>query len=279
MRTLQARNPRLVRLGQLSRRRRARDEAGQFVVDGPKLLAEALDAALPCREVFVDPARIDPDLAALVARAEAAGAEIFGVDATVLRRVTDPVTPQAVAAVVERPRPAPDLLARATAALVLAEVTDPGNAGTLVRAAVASGVDVVVTTVGTVDLFAPKTVRASAGAVLRVPIHAGDAVAATLGDVTGAGLRTTVAVLDDARPYDAIDLTVPTAIVVGNEAHGLAPEVIAGADLAVRIPMVGPVESLNVAMAGTVLCFEMLRQRRTRDADLAGLAADPDGRV
>ncbi len=162
---------------------------------------------------------------------------------------------------------------------MLAEVADPGNAGTLVRAAAAAGIEVVVATAGTVDLFAPKTVRASAGAVLHVPICATGAATETLGALAAAGLRTVVAVVDHGEPYDRVDLTARTAIVVGNEAHGLDRTLVAQADVAVRIPMAGPVESLNVAMAGTLLCFEVLRQRRIAGTDPAGLGARTDGRV
>jgi TrmH family RNA methyltransferase len=271
LRTLTARNPHLVRLGRLSARRRARDDEGAFVVDGPVLVAEALDAGLVCTDVFVDPDRLDGAIRQLVDRATDAGAEVYGADAAALRRATDPVTPQAVAAIVERPFEDPTELQRARSVLVLAEVADPGNAGTLVRAAAASGVDLIVTTAGTVDLFAPKTVRASAGAVLHLPTLGLGPAAEVLAELEGAGLCTVATVVDGGEPYDRVDLAGRIAIVLGNEAHGLDPEVVALAAGTVSIPMDGPAESLNVAMAGTLVCFEALRQRRAR----SGAAGDP----
>lgn len=278
LRTLKARNPHLVRLGRLSARRRARDDEGAFVVDGPVLVAEALDAGLVCTEVFVDPERLDDPIRRLLDRAVEAGAEVFGADAATLRRLTDPVTPQAMAAIVERPFEDPTSLERALSVLVLAEVADPGNAGTLIRAAAASGVDLIVTTAGTVDLFAPKTVRASAGAVLHVPTLTLGPAAEVLGELADAGLCTIATVVDGGEPYDRVDLTGRIAIVLGNEAHGLDPEIAARAAGTVSIPMDGPIESLNVAMAGTLICFEALRQRRAHHEPV-GLDAEPDGRV
>lgn len=278
LRTLKARNPHLVRLGRLSARRRARDDEGAFVVDGPVLVAEALDAGLVCTEVFVDPERVDAATDHLLVRAADAGAEVYGADAATLRRLTDPVTPQAVAAIVERPFEDPTSLARAGSVLVLAQVADPGNAGTLVRAAAASGVDLIVTTTGTVDLFAPKTVRASAGAVLHVPTLRLGPLAEVFGELADAGLRTIATVVEGGDPYDRVDLTDRIAFVLGNEARGLPPEIAALAASTVSIPMDGPIESLNVAMAGTLLCFEALRQRRA-NLESVGLDAELDGRV
>lgn len=278
LRPLSAHNPNVVRLGRLSSRRRARDEAGAFVVDGPVLVAEALDAGLFCPDVFVDPDRIDRSIDTLLQRATSGGATVHGLDAATLRRATDPVTPQAIAAIVERPIEDPSTLDRAATVLVLAEVADPGNAGTLVRGAVASGVDLVVTTRGTVDLFAPKTVRASAGTVMHVASLGLGTIDEVLPDLASAGLTTVVSVVDGGEPFDRVDLTGRRAIVVGNEAHGLPAEVVERADRVVSIPMVGRAESLNVAMAGTLLCFEVLRQRRAA-TELVGRHEQPDGRV
>lgn len=258
---LSARNRRVVRLGRLSTRRRAREGEAAFVVDGPTLLSEALDAGVEVREVFVDVERLDGRLAALSDRAETAGAEVFGVGPDVLRRVTDPVHPRAVTAIARRPGTSADVLRHQDAVLGLIGVSDPGNAGTLVRSAVAAGFGAVVTTPGTVELFGPKALRASAGAMFHVPV----VEAASVADLTEGLPRSCVTLataVDASTSYDDVDLTGPTAVLIGNEAHGLAPEVAAAADVTVRVPMRGPAESLNAAMAGTVVCFELARQRR-----------------
>lgn len=258
---MSARNQRVVRLGKLSTRRRTRETEDAFVVDGPVLLAEALQAGTRIVEVFVDVERFDGALAELLDRAEATGAEVFGVDTEVLRRVSDPVHPRAVTAVAARCHHDPGVLASVRTVLALVGVADPGNAGTLVRSAVAAGFGAVATTPGTVELFGPKALRSSAGALFHVPVLDID----TPGDL--GPTHTTVATTPDAPvAYDEVDLTGPVAILIGNEAHGLDPRIADTADVTVRIPMTGPTESLNAAMAGTVVCFEVARQRRQEAA-------------
>lgn len=267
LRTLSDKNPRVVRLGRLSARRRARDAERAFVVDGPVLLAEALAAGVDVSEVFVDADRLDEEVATVLDTAETAGASVAAVAGDVLRRVTDPVQPQAVAAIAERPAVPDDVLTDAGAVLGLIGVADPGNAGTLVRSAVAAGFDAVLVTPGTVELFGPKALRASAGALFAVPVVATPSVDAALDALRSAALTTVATTLDATVDHDTADLSGRCAVLVGNEAHGLDPQVAAAADVAVRIAMAGPVESLNAAMAGTLVCFEVLRQRRALAED------------
>lgn len=153
--------------------------------------------------------------------------------------------------------------ARGPLALVLVDVGDPGNAGTLLRAAEASGAAAVVFCGHSVDPSNAKCVRASAGALFHVPVAVGGDVAEVADRLGRAGVRTVATVIEDGTPYDELDLRGPLAILLGSEAHGLPPQAIATARERASIPMTGRAESLNVAMAGTLLCFEALRQRRT----------------
>lgn len=226
------------------------------------MVAEALGVGLVCTEVFVDVARIDDAVEELLDHAEAAGAQVYGVEGPALRAATDPVSPQAVTAIFSHPHPDPERLQTTQLVLVLVEVRDPGNAGTLVRAATAAGAGMVIATAGTVDLFAPKTVRASAGAVLHIPVIEGATVPEVLSDLAAAGLKTVAGVPTGGDPYDQADLTGRVAVLVGNEAHGFDERTESSVSSLVHIPMPGPTESLNVAMAGTLLCFEVARQRR-----------------
>ncbi len=236
------------------------------VLDGPNLLREALAAEWPLTDVFVDPERLDDRCRALVDRAEAGGADVHPVTGDVLRRVTDPVHPGPVAAIARRRVGVRADLVGVTAVLVLVGLADPGNAGTLVRAALAAGFDAVAFTAGTVEIFGPKAMRASAGTAMRLPIVDLGEVADACEALHAAGLRTVATDPQAREPHDSVDLTRPTAILLGNEAYGLSRAMIDSADVSVRIPMAGPAESLNVAMAGTVLCFETLRQRRATGA-------------
>jgi TrmH family RNA methyltransferase len=120
----------------------------------------------------------------------------------------------------------------------------------------------VVATAGSVDLFAPKVVRASAGSVFRVPVAVDVTVDDLLLALATVGATTVGTAADAPAPYDETDLTGAVALVLGNEAHGLDAALAAQLDSTVSIPMDGQVESLNVAMAGTLLLFEAARQRR-----------------
>jgi RNA methyltransferase, TrmH family len=257
------RHPTIKRLRRLSRRRSARSAACAFVIDGPTLVRDALDAGVPLDEVVAE-AGCPADL---LARAAEAGATVRSVDDGVLARVTDTVTPQPVAAIARFADVLPGTAAAAAGplALVLVGVRDPGNAGTLLRSAEAAGAGAALFCDGSVDPYGPKCVRASAGSVFRVAVtRSGDAGEA-LDCLASAGLGTLATVARGARSYDEVDLAEPVALVLGNEAHGVPGDVAARVERAVTIPMVGRTESLNVGMAGTILCFESLRQRRQRD--------------
>jgi len=150
-------------------------------------------------------------------------------------------------------------------ALVLVGVGDPGNAGTLLRSAEAAGAGAVLFCDGSVDPYGPKCVRASAGSLFRVAVTRSADAGEALQCLASAGLATVATVVHGGRSYDEVDLSGPLALVLGGEAHGLPDPVAAQVARAVTIPMVGRTESLNVGMAGTILCFESLRQRRQRD--------------
>lgn len=233
---------------------------GAFVLEGPRLLRAALDAGAEIEAVYLAPA---PD-AATVAAAEAAaarGARVFGLQPGVIDKVADTVTPQPMLAVVRQPAADPSVLERATFVVVCAGVRDPGNAGTVIRSAAAAGADAVVLATGTVDPFNPKTVRASAGAVLVMPLVGDVNAAEVLLRLGERGLRRVGAAAAGGRAHTGIDWTVPVAVVLGNEVAGLDPAAVGLLDELVTIPMTGTVESLNVSMAATVLCFEVARQR------------------
>lgn len=257
------RHPRVQQLRRLSGRRAARSEEGSFVIDGPTLLAEALDAGVAVVDVFAAPGA-EGDL---LARVEATGAAVHPVTAEVLARATDAVAPNGLAAIARRIEVPVAEAVRAAAggplAVVLAEVSDPGNAGTLVRAAEAAGAVAVLFTAGSVDPTNPKCVRAAAGSLFRLPVAIGGEATEVLDELRAAGVQTAATVVRDGVPYDEADLRGPLALVLGSEAHGLPREVVDAVDLRLTIPMAGRAESLNVAMAGAVVCFEALRQRRT----------------
>jgi TrmH family RNA methyltransferase len=254
---LGARNPRMQRVRRLSTSRRTRASEGAFVVEGPTLVSDALDAGVVLAEVFHEPGAP----ADLLERArQRPGCQVVAVRSGVLAAVGDAVTSQGVLGVAAMPEHGLDDIAASAAVLVLSDVADPGNAGTLVRAAEAAGLGAVVFTAGAVDPWSPKVVRASAGSVLRVPVvRLGDPVE-VLTELHRRHRPCIGTRAIDADDYTVAHLPAGGAIVLGNEAHGVDPAVAGLIDSWVRIPMAGRVESLNVAMAGTLLAFEVARR-------------------
>ena len=238
-------------------KRSARQADAVFVAEGATLLREALAAGIVPESVFVAPGAD----ASLVDAAVAAGTEVYELAAGVMESVADAVTPQPVCAVVPFLATSLDALPGDGVVVVAVDVRDPGNAGTLVRAAAASGARGVVFCDGCVELYNPKTVRATAGALFRLPVVTSVTVDAALTALGAAGRRRLAAVAHRGEDYTTVDLTAPVALVVGNEAHGL-PASLAGIDGNITIPMPGATESLNVGVATAVLCFEAARQAR-----------------
>ncbi|MCB0956130.1 MAG: RNA methyltransferase [Ilumatobacteraceae bacterium] len=218
------------------------------MVEGPGLVAEALAAGWRMEAMFVA-SRAD-------AVAGPATVPVHELAPNVLERVASTESPQPVLAVFALP-PAAGLPAGCDFVVAADRLSDPGNAGTIIRSAEAAGAQAVVLTPGSVDPFNPKVVRASAGSLFRVPV-----VTATLDTLRAAGLRVLATSSHHGEVYTDVDLTGPVAVVVGNEAHGVADD--AAVDGWVSIPQAGQAESLNVAMAATVLAFEVARQRRRR---------------
>ncbi|UDY36221.1 TrmH family RNA methyltransferase [Dermatobacter hominis] len=255
----------LQELRRLSRRRSARSDAGAYLIDGPVLLGEAVEAGVALRTVFVEPAaRSHPSVLAAVA----AGVEVRDVDEGALARVLDVVTPQSVVAIASQaPAVLDDVLRIAVETgrpvLVLVELQDPGNAGTLVRVAEAAGCAGVVLTPRSVDLHNPKTVRSTAGALFRVPVVEGVEAVDVIGAAAAAGLASWATVRDGGTALDAAELGGACLVLVGSEAHGLPDDVAAAASGRVSIPMEGEIESLNAAVAGALVVFEAARQRRS----------------
>ncbi len=199
-----------------------------------------------------------------VDRAHESGARVFELAPGVVERVADTVHPQPVLAVVALELVPLDALPPAAGAdlvVVCAEVRDPGNAGTVIRTAEASGASAVVVAADTVDPTNPKTVRASAGSLFHLPVVEGGPALDVLAALRARGYTIAASVPRGGTDYGAVDFRRPVALFLGNEAAGLAPEVLAAADLAVTVPVAGRAESLNVSAAAAVICFEARRQR------------------
>ena len=250
---------RVKRLRQLLERSSVRRREQAFVVEGPTLVGDALDAGRALECLFLGPDVTEP----VVDRALALGVPVFELAPGVLERVAGTVTPRPVLAIARMVDVDLAELSEETLVVVCVEVRDPGNLGTVLRSAEAAGVGGIICCDGSVDLYNPKCVRASAGSLFHTRVVARGEPVKVLGTLGEWGLRRLGTRPDGGEPYHRVDLTVPTALVLGNEANGLPAPAAAALDGWVTIPMAGRSESLNVGMAAAVLCFEAARQRRS----------------
>jgi TrmH family RNA methyltransferase len=266
---LGASNPEVRELRRLLRSRRARDDSARFVIEGPRVLQAALDHDVELEAVYTASRDGDRDV---VARCAARGVAVRILATGVAERLGDTVTPQGLFARAVLRRTSRDGFLRAALdgaldsaldrgrfVVVADRISDPGNAGTLVRSAAAAGAAGISLGAGSVDAYNPKVVRASAGALFAVPIVEGSPTVEILERLGSGGMRRVGAVARGGRPLDELDLGGPVALVVGHEVHGMGDLPL---DELVTIPMAAGTESLNVAMAATVLCFEAQRRRR-----------------
>jgi TrmH family RNA methyltransferase len=258
-------NPRVKRARALLERR-GRVQQGDCLVEGVRLIEDAMRAGIMPALIFYSeaegrvPAGRTPAADALLAAGGEAGVTLWAVSAEVFATLSDTVTSQGVVAVVRIPVLAPP--AEPSLSLVLDRVRDPGNMGTILRSADAAAVQQVIALRGCADPWSPKVLRAGMGAHFRVPLLAGLDWAEALGHLAGQDVW--VADAHGDQVYDRVDWTRRSALVMSSETAGVSPAALAASRGVVAIPMPGAAESLNVAMAATVLLFEIQRQRREK---------------
>lgn len=259
-------NP-LVERARKLRKRAMRARTRQFLVEGANGIGEALASGSVPEMLFLAEApgaSLGGSLAGVAVAAEAARVPIYTVSPAVMAVISEAETPPGAVAVVSFVDWATErLLARpADLLVVLAGIQDPGNLGTILRTARAAGAGGVLLGEGTVDLYNPKVVRASAGSIFRIPVATEVAIPLTLAALASRQYRRIAAVPVGPVSYDEVDMSGPCALVFGNEARGLPSEVVSAVDEVASIPMGASTESLNVAISAAVFLFEAGRQRR-----------------
>lgn len=245
------------------RDRRDREETGLFLIEGYRELKRAVDAGREIQTLFVCPELfLGENEKALI---RASKAQVLECSREVFAKISYRDRPDGLLAIAPQLHlTLNDLKLREIPFLLVAEsIEKPGNLGTILRSSDAAGVDAVIVCDPTTDIHNPNVVRSSIGTLFTVPVlEAG-------GEETLAFLKKNKIALVAATPhakleFTEVDLTVPLAIVVGTEQYGLSENWMNQADIAVRIPMCGVADSLNVASATTLLLYEVLRQRRNR---------------
>jgi TrmH family RNA methyltransferase len=246
------------------KKRAMREKDRRFLVEGAQGVGEALASGADVQDLFVTPSS-EERLDHVVHAARTASVPVHTVSPEVMGHLTSTVTPQGVVAVTKFVDVAlDDLDPEAGCVAVMVEVRDPGNAGTILRSADASGAGGVVFTKSSVDVYNPKAVRATAGSLFHVPVVRGGDVEESVGALRERGFAILAASADGDEPVYTRDLDAPTAVLFGNEARGLAAEARALADASIRVPIAGRAESLNLAAAATLVLFESARQRSGR---------------
>jgi TrmH family RNA methyltransferase len=254
-------NPVVKRLRALKERGAEDDLA---LLEGPKLVEEALAAGLEIVEAAVTPDAAGRARGAAVVRAlDARGVPVRRLDDSVLGALSEAETSQGILALARRPVFDEEAFFTGTPLLIVAVgVQDPGNLGALLRTAEAAGATGAYLTDGCADPFAWKALRGSMGSAFRLPHLHGPTAADVLARLRRRGVSTVATASDGDLVYDAVPWQGRVAVLVGSEGSGLPDAIVRAADLRVRIPMAGRVESLNVGVAAGVVLYEAARQRR-----------------
>ena len=257
-----ASNPRIKRLVELRKKAKLRRESGLFLIEGTRLCmdtpGQSVEEAYVTQRWLAEAPEKD--------RERLRQFPVTVVTEEVLAKAADTASPQGILCVAKTPSYTwKDLLkpCRAPLLLILEDIQDPGNLGTMFRTAEAAGATGIVMSRGTVDLFNPKVVRATMSAVFRLPFLFSADLCADIRFLQAQGIGVYAAHLGGSRPYDALPLLQGSAFLIGNEGNGLSDRSAEAADEKIIIPMAGAAESLNAAMAAGILLFEAARQRRT----------------
>ncbi len=251
-------NPQVKRLSQLQKKGKARDEEKVFVVEGLRMYQEVPEEQV--EKVYISESLYNK-------KKQELNLQKFAFEVLsdhVFEYVSDTKTPQGILCIVKRKGYEMEkLLSLPTPHfIVLDNLQDPGNLGTIVRTAEGAGVDAVFLSRESVDIYNPKTIRSTMGSIYRMPIIYVEDILDLLKKFKEKGIKSYAAHLQGENAYDKEDYKSGTAILIGNEGNGLREEVAKEADIWVRIPMCGQVESLNAAVAASVFMFEVFRQRR-----------------
>lgn len=242
----------------LQRKPKERRIRNVYLIEGLRMFEEAPGAQM--ETVYVSESFLAEETSAKLPP----GFDYVVLSDAVFRHISDTQSPQGILCVMRRPHYEAADLQRGDAAhlLLLENIQDPGNLGTMFRTAEGAGVTGIIMNRGCVDIFAPKTVRSTMGSIFRVPFLISENLAETIGRLKENGVAVYAAHLDGEQFYDAFDYRGKTAFLIGNEGNGLSKETAALADAFLRIPMAGKLESLNAAMAAGILMYEANRQRR-----------------
>lgn len=254
-------NGKVKKAAALGKKAKYRRETGLYVVEGPKMASELPQDEIESVYVTEDFLKSYQEIAGKMMELKC----MELVTDEVMKAMSDTETPQGILAVArQRQYEMKDILKRQDKAhlMILETLQDPGNLGTIMRTAEAAGVSGLVMDRKTADIYGPKVIRSTMGAIFRMPFVYVEDLKASLKEMKRAGICLYAARPEGAKDYDKEDYTGDMGFLIGNEAKGLSDDITSMADFSVKIPMAGSVESLNAAVAASVFMFEAARQRR-----------------
>ncbi|MCR5595334.1 MAG: RNA methyltransferase [Lachnospiraceae bacterium] len=251
-------NAAVKRIVLLQSKDRQRREEGLFITEGVRMFTEIPLGSL--EEVYVTEDFLNRTSHDVRDRLSLTGYETVSED--VMKKMSDTMTPQGILCCVRSlSYSLDDMLDKGSLFVILDGLQDPGNLGTIFRTAEAAGAAGVIMSRGTVSIYNPKSIRSTMGTLFRMPFVYVDDMKEAISRIKEKGIRVYVSHLSDSYDYSGQDYKEPTAFVIGNEGAGVSDEVTSLADLKLHIPMEGEVESLNAAVAASVLLYEAHRQR------------------
>lgn len=256
-------NAKVKYLVNLKKKRKERDRENVFLVEGIRMFKEVPSDKL--KEIYVSETFYKKEKQTVDQIASKSGLRAEILSDNVFSHVSDTMTPQGILCVVKQMNYTLDQVlenGEIPHLMVLDNLQDPGNLGTIVRTAEGAGVTGIIMSRETVDIYNPKVIRSTMGSIYRMPFYYAEDLLETLKELKERKISMYAAHLDGKNSYDEEDYKKPCAFLIGNEGNGLRDEIAQAADIYIRIPMCGQVESLNAAIAASVLMFEAARQRR-----------------
>lgn len=254
-------NGQIKELLKLQKQARERRKTKKFVAEGIKMVLEAISFD-KLDKLYISESAFDKTVPKLGDKLERISYEV--VADNVFKQISDTVTPQGVLAVVKMPEyDIKDILAdKKKSWVILDDLRDPGNLGTIIRTSEGAGMSGVIMSKESVDLFNPKVVRSTMGAIFRVPFCYVDSLTEVVEEIKNSGYEVYATAMEGSEVYDRVDYTPGAAFIIGNEANGVSDKVFESASKRIRIPMAGKLESLNAAVSAAIIMYEIARQKR-----------------
>ncbi|RKD24651.1 hypothetical protein BEP19_05140 [Ammoniphilus oxalaticus] len=240
-------------------KRKGREQAGSFIVEGEHVVEEAIKQEAPIEALLMTEAFPATEIISQFAQTNPS--ICFQVSDTIMRRLSETETPQGIMAITKIQKDELESFIHKKYLLLLDAIQDPGNLGTIIRAADAAGVDGIILGNGTVDPHNSKVVRSTMGSIFHIPIIQAN-LAEIIGQLQQHEYTFIAASLEGAVAYDEQDYTGSIGIVIGNEANGVSEEILRACSSRIKIPLYGRAESLNAAIAAGIIMYEATRQRK-----------------